>query len=275
MAMLNRLLIYISSAALLAVCGPALAGDGQPSPWQMGFQKAATPIMEQINSFHHFINIISILIALFVLGLLIYAMVRFNEKRHPQPSRTTHNTVLEIAWTIIPVLILVAIAIPSFRLLFAQYDFPKADLTLTATGSQWYWTYEYPDHGITFASIMVQEADLKPGQPRLLTVDREVVVPVNKNVIVQVKANDVIHDFAVPSFGVKLDAVPGRLQKTWFRAERTGMFYGQCSELCGRNHAFMPIAVRVVTDEEFAAWLDSHKKSAARDDTGKVTTAQT
>ena len=274
MAMLNRLLIYISSAALLAVCGPALAGDGQPSPWQMSFQKAATPIMEQITSFHDFVNIIIVLIALFVLGLLIYVMMRFNEKRHPQPSRTTHNTVLEVAWTIIPVLILVAIAIPSFRLLFAQYDFPKADLTITATGSQWYWTYEYPDHGITFASIIVQEADLKPGQPRLLTVDHEVVVPVNKNVIVQVKANDVIHDWAVPSFGVKLDAVPGRLQKTWFRAERTGMFYGQCSELCGRNHAFMPIAVRVVSDEEFAAWLDSHKKSAARDDAGKVATAE-
>ena len=274
MAMLNRLLIYISSAALLAVCGPALAGDGQPSPWQMSFQKAATPIMEQITSFHDFVTIIIVLIALFVLGLLIYVMMRFNEKRHPQPSRTTHNTVLEIAWTIIPVLILVAIAIPSFRLLFAQYDFPKADLTITATGSQWYWTYEYPDHGITFASIIVQEADLKPGQPRLLTVDHEVVVPVNKNVIVQLKSNDVIHDWAVPSFGIKLDAVPGRLQQTWFRAERTGMFYGQCSELCGRNHAFMPIAIRVVSDEEFAAWLDSHKKSAARDDAGKVATAE-
>jgi cytochrome c oxidase subunit 2 len=250
MAMLNRLLIYVSSAALLAVCGPALAGDGQPSPWQMGFQKAASPIMEQITSFHDFVNIIIVLIALFVLGLLIYVMIRFNEKRHPQPSRTTHNTVLEVAWTIIPVLILVAIAIPSFRLLFAQYDFPKADLTITATGSQWYWTYEYPDHGITFASIIVQEADLKPGQPRLLTVDHEVVVPVNKNVIVQLKSNDVI------------------------RAERTGMFYGQCSELCGRNHAFMPIAVHVVSEEEFATWLDSHKKSAARDDAGKVATAE-
>ena len=239
----------------------------------MGFQKAATPIMEQITSFHHFINLISVLIALFVLGLLIYGMIRFNENRHTQSSRTTHNTLLEVTCTVIPVLILVAIAIPSFRLLFAQYDFPKADLTVTATGSQWFWTYEYPDHGITFASIMVQEADLKPGQPRLLTVDHELVVPVNKNVIVQLKANDVIHDWAVPSFGVKLDAVPGRLQKTWFRAERTGWFYGQCSELCGRNHAFMPIAVRVVTDEEFATWLDSHKKSAARDDAGKVATA--
>ena len=274
MAILNRLLICVSSAALLAVCGPALAGDGQPSPWQMTFQKAATPIMEQITSFHTFVTVIIVFVALFVLGLLIYVMMRFNENRHPQPSRTTHNTVLEIAWTIIPVLILVAIAIPSFRLLFAQYDFPKADLTITATGSQWYWTYEYPDHGITFDSIIVQEADLKPGQPRLLTVDHEVVVPVNKNVIVQVKSNDVIHDWAVPSFGIKLDAVPGRLQKTWFRAERTGMFYGQCSELCGRNHAFMPIAVRVVSDEDFAAWLDQHKKSAARDEPGKVATAE-
>ncbi len=146
-----------------------------------------------------------------------------------------------------PILILVAIAIPSFRLLFAQYDFPKADLTITATGNQWYWSYEYPDQGIKFDSIIVQDADLKPGQPRLLTVDHEVVVPVGKNVIVGLKSNDVIHDWAVPSFGVKLDAVPGRLQQTWFRAEREGMYYGQCSELCGRNHAFMPIAVHVVS----------------------------
>lgn len=274
MAMLNRLLIYISSAALLAVCGPALAGDGQPSPWQMGFQKAASPIMEQITSFHDFVNIIIVLIALFVLGLLIYVMIRFNEKRHTQPSRTTHNTVLEVAWTIIPVLILVAIAIPSFRLLFAQYDFPKADLHITATGSQWYWSYEYPDHGITFDSIMVPEADLKEGQPRLLTVDREVVVPVGKNVIVGLKSNDVIHDWAVPAFGVKLDAVPGRLQSTWFRAEREGIYYGQCSELCGRNHAFMPIAVRVVSEEEFNDWLAKTKAASAKDDPRHLAAAQ-
>jgi len=274
MAMLNRLLIYISSAALLAVCGPALAGDGQPSPWQMGFQKAASPIMEQITSFHDFVNIIIVLIALFVLGLLIYVMIRFNEKRHTRPSRTTHNTVLEVAWTIIPVLILVAIAIPSFRLLFAQYDFPKADLHITATGSQWYWSYEYPDHGITFDSIMVPEADLKEGQPRLLTVDREVVVPVGKNVIVGLKSNDVIHDWAVPAFGVKLDAVPGRLQSTWFRAEREGIYYGQCSELCGRNHAFMPIAVRVVSEEEFNDWLAKTKAASAKDDPRHLAAAQ-
>jgi cytochrome c oxidase subunit 2 len=274
MTIFNRTLMFVSGAAMLAAASPALAGEGQPSPWQMTFQNAATPIMEQITSFHTFVNIIITLIALFVLGLLIYVMLRFNEKRNPQPSRTTHNTMLEIAWTVLPVLILVAIAIPSFRLLFAQYDFPKADLTVTATGSQWYWTYEYPDHGITFASIIVPDADLKPGQPRLLTADHDLVVPVNKNVIVQVKANDVIHDFAVPSFGIKLDAVPGRLQKTWFRAERTGMFYGQCSELCGRNHAFMPIAVHVVTEEEFADWLAKQKSSASRDEAGKVATAE-
>ncbi|HEY8263853.1 MAG TPA: cytochrome c oxidase subunit II [Methyloceanibacter sp.] len=255
----------------------AFAGDGQPSPWQMTFQKANSPIMEQITRFHDYLTIIIILITLFVLGLLVYVMVRFNERRHPQPSKTTHNTALEIAWTVIPILILVAIAIPSFRLLFAQYDFPKADLTITATGHQWYWTYEYPDQGIHFDAIMVQQADLKEGQPRLLTADHDLVVPVKKNIIVQVKATDVIHDWAVPSFGVKIDAVPGRLQKTWFRAERTGMFYGQCSELCGRNHAFMPIAVRVVTDEEFADWLAKTKPAApaaSLDATGKVAAAQ-
>src|SRR3990170_5574203 len=274
MRIFDRRLIVFGAGAGLALSSPCLAKDGQPSDWQLGFQNAATPIMEQITSFHTFVTIISVLIALFVLGLLIYVMVRFNEKRHPQPTRTTHNTLLEIAWTVIPILILVAIAIPSFRLLFAQYDFPKADLTITATGHQWYWTYEYPDQGIHFDSIMVQEADLKEGQPRLLTVDHEVVVPVNKNVIVQVKANDVIHDWAVPSFGVKLDAVPGRLQKTWFRAERTGIFYGQCSELCGRNHAFMPIAVRVVSDEEFADWLTKTKATASRENAGKVAAVQ-
>ena len=273
MAIFNRMLMYISGLAMVAASGTSFAGEGQPSPWQMTFQNAATPIMEQITSFHRFVTIIIVCIALFVLGLLIYVMVRFNEKRQTEPSRNTHNTMLEIAWTVIPVLILVAIAIPSFRLLFAQYDFPKADLTVTATGSQWYWTYEYPDQGIHFASIIVQDADLKPGQPRLLTVDHELVVPVNKNVVVQVKAVDVIHDWAVPSFGIKLDAVPGRLQRTWFRAERTGMFYGQCSELCGRNHAFMPIAVHVVTEKEFADWL-AKTKAASLDSANKVATAE-
>jgi cytochrome c oxidase subunit 2 len=269
MAIFCRTLTIFAALAGLALSGPAFAVDGQPSDWQLGFQKAATPIMEQITNFHTYVTIIITVIAFFVLGLMIYVMARFNEKRNPLPSRTSHHTPLEIAWTVLPILILVAIAIPSFRLLFAQYDFPKADLTITATGSQWYWTYEYPDHGITFDSIMVKDADLKEGQPRLLSVNNEVVVPVGKNIIVQVKANDVIHDWAVPSFGIKIDAVPGRLQQTWFRAEREGWFYGQCSELCGRNHAFMPIAVRVVSGEEFDNWLKT-KAAAAPDSEGKV-----
>jgi cytochrome c oxidase subunit 2 len=274
MAICDRIKTVFLAAAPFALCGAAYAKEGQPTPWQLGFQPAASPIMEQIASFHTYVTIVITLIALFVLGLLVYVMARFNEKRNPDPSRTTHNTPLEIAWTVVPVLILVAIAIPSFRLLFAQYDFPKADLTITATGSQWYWTYEYPDHGITFDSLMVPEADLKEGQPRLLTVDREIVVPVNKNVVVGLKSNDVIHDWAVPAFGVKLDAVPGRLQTTWFRAELEGIFYGQCSELCGRNHAFMPIAVRVVSEAEFADWLAKTKPAASLDGAGKVAAAR-
>jgi len=274
MAICDRIKTALVAAAPMALAGAACAKEGQPAPWQLGFQPAASPIMEQITSFHTYVTIIITVIALFVLGLLVYVMGRFNEKRNPDPSRTTHHTALEIAWTVLPVLILVAIAIPSFRLLFAQYDFPKPDLTITATGNQWYWSYEYPDQGITFDSIMVPEADLKEGQPRLLTVDREVVVPVNKNVIVGIKSNDVIHDWAVPAFGVKLDAVPGRLQTTWFRAEREGIYYGQCSELCGRNHAFMPIAVRVVSEAEFADWLAKTKPAASLDGAGKVAAAQ-
>ena len=273
MAIFDRFKAVLGAAAGFPICGPAYALEGQPAPWQLGFQPAASPIMEQIHAFHTYVTIIITLIALFVLGLLVYVMARFNEKRNSEPTRTTHNTPLEIAWTVVPVLILVAIAIPSFRLLFAQYDFPKPDLTITATGNQWYWTYDYPDQGIHFDSIMVPEADLKPGQPRLLTVDREVVVPVNKNIIVGIKSNDVIHDWAVPAFGVKLDAVPGRLQTTWFRAEREGIFHGQCSELCGRNHAFMPITVRVVSEQEFADWL-AKTKGTASNDGSKVAAAQ-
>jgi cytochrome c oxidase subunit 2 len=273
MAIFHRTLTVLAALAGVFMSGPALAGEGMASPWEMGFQNAASPIMRQINEFHTYVTIIITLIALFVLGLLIYVMVRFNEKRNPEPSRTSHNTPIEVAWTVIPIFILVAIAIPSFRLLFAQYDFPKADVTITATGNQWYWSYEYPDEGINFDSIMVQDADLKPGQPRLLTVNNEVVVPVNKNVIVGLKSNDVIHDWAMPSFGVKLDAVPGRLQKTWFRAEREGWFYGQCSELCGRNHSFMPIAVHVVSQEEYDAWV-AKQKAAQIDSKSKVAAMQ-
>ncbi|XSG80988.1 MAG: cytochrome c oxidase subunit II [Methyloligella sp. ZOD6] len=273
MGTFNRRVAGALAAAALTFSGPALAGMGQPSDWQIGFQDAGSPIMEQIHGFHNFVTAIIIAITLFVLALLAWVMIRYNEKRNPVPSRTSHHTMLEIAWTIIPILILVAIAIPSFRLLFAQYDYPKADITINATGHQWYWSYEYPDEDIQFDSLMVDESQLEEGQPRLLTVDNEVVVPVGKNVLVQVKSTDVIHDWAVPSFGVKVDAVPGRLQTTWFRANEEGMFYGQCSELCGRNHAFMPIAIRVVSEDEYAKWL-AETKEAALDDGNSVAEAK-
>lgn len=259
----GRLATLAGLASVLASV-PALAQPGQPTDWQLGFQEAVTPIMHQIVNFHDFLLVLITVISVFVLALLVYVAIRFNAKANPKPTRTTHNTLLEVAWTVIPIIILLVIAVPSFRLLFAQYDFPKADVTVKAIGNQWYWTYEYPDHdNLTFDAVLVEEADLKPGQPRLLTTDNEVVVPVNKNVHVLVTATDVLHNWAVPSFGVKIDAVPGRIIKTWFRAEKTGTYYGQCSELCGSRHAFMPIQVRVVSDEEFTAWLADAKKKFA------------
>lgn len=262
---IRRLAGVALGAAVFGWSAVALAGTGQPSPWQMGFQGSASPIMEQIDQFHWWLTAISALITLFVLALLITVFVRFNEKANPTPSTTTHHTLLEVAWTVIPVIILVAIAIPSFRLLFNQLHVPKADLTVKATGTAgWTWVYEYPDHdGLNFISSIIPDDKLQPGQPRLLSVDNELVVPVNKIVRVQVTAEGIIHAFAVPSFGVKIDAVPGRLNETWFKATKTGWFYGQCSELCGINHAYMPIAVRVVTEEEFAKWLEGAKKKFA------------
>lgn len=250
--------------ALISTGNHALAAPGRPEPWQLNFQDPVTPIARQMDSFHDFLLIIITLITLFVLGLLIYVMLRFNEKSNPKPAKFTHNTAIEVAWTIVPVLILIMITIPSFRLLFAQYDFPKADITIKAIGNQWFWTYEYPDHGdMSFDAVMLEDDELKPGQPRLLATDNDVVVPVNKNVHILVTASDVIHNWAIPSFGVRVDAVPGRLIKTWFRAEKEGTYYGQCSELCGVRHAFMPITVRVVSDQEFAAWLVTAKKEFA------------
>jgi cytochrome c oxidase subunit II len=193
--------------------------------------------------------------------------VRFNARANPVPSRTTHYTPIEIIWTIVPVVILAAIAVPSFRLLFVELDVPKPDITIKATGKQWFWSYSYPDNGnFEFDSLMIAEKDLKPGQPRLLTVDNELVVPVNKVVHVLVTGADVIHSFAVPSFGIRIDAIPGRINETWFKATITGMFYGQCSELCGKDHSFMPIAVRVVNDSDFTAWATQAKQKYAVED---------
>jgi cytochrome c oxidase subunit 2 len=215
--------------------------------------------MENIISFHTLLFVLITVITLFVLALLIIVMVKFNAKANPVPSKTTHNTLIEVAWTLIPVLILVVIAVPSFRLLFQELDIPKPDVTIKATGKQWYWSYAYPDNGkFEFDSLLAQDK-----QPRLLGVDNEMVVPVNKVIRVQTTAADVIHAFALPAFGVKIDAIPGRLNETWFKATQTGMFYGQCSELCGKDHAFMPIAIRVVSDQEFAAWAEAAKKKFA------------
>ena len=261
--------IGLFAAALITALGlgggSAWAALGQPVDWQLGLQDAGTPVMEDIVWFHDYLLLgIITAIALFVLVLLIIVMVRFNASRNPTPSRTTHNTLIEVLWTAIPVLILVVIAIPSFKLLFYQLNLPPADVTVKATGNQWFWSYTYPDNGnFEFNSILVPTDKLKPGQLRLLTVDNEMVVPVNKVVRVQTISADVIHAFAVPSFGIKIDSVPGRLNETWFKATREGVYYGQCSELCGRDHAFMPIAVRVVSEQAFNAWVEDAKKKYA------------
>ncbi|MFZ2467790.1 MAG: cytochrome c oxidase subunit II [Parvibaculum sedimenti] len=247
-----------------------------PAPREMGMQAAATPVMEDLVAFHNLLLYIITAIVIFVTLLLIIVMVRFNSKANPTPSKTTHNTLIEVLWTVLPVMILVVIAIPSFRLLYKEVVIPKADLTVKATGYQWYWGYEYPDNGgLSFDSNVVADADLKPGQPRLLTADNSMVVPVDTTVRVIVTGADVIHSFAVPSFGVKIDAIPGRLNETWFKATKTGMYYGQCSELCGQAHAFMPISIKVVTKEEFTSWLAEQKKSAdAGSSSATVKTAQ-
>jgi cytochrome c oxidase subunit II len=262
MAAISRLsAAAVTVGALLASAGAALAGLGQPVPWQLGLQESASPIMDDVSWFSDFLLWVISAITLFVLVLLAIIILRFNARANPAPSRTTHNTPLEIIWTIVPVIILVTIAVPSFRLLFVQLEVPKPDLTLKATGKQWYWSYGYPDNGnFEFDSQLVADKDLKPGQPRLLTVDNEMVVPVNKVVHVLVTGADVIHSFTVPSFGIRIDAIPGRLNDTWFKATKEGMYYGQCSELCGTDHAFMPIAVRVVSDADFATWLATAKK---------------
>jgi cytochrome c oxidase subunit 2 len=235
--------------------------------------------MEWINWFHHGLLITIAVISAFVLALLIYVMVRFNARANPTPSRTTHNTFIEVVWTLVPVIILVAIAIPSFRLLFYQLTIPamsaeQGDVTIKATGRQWYWVYSYPDHGnFEFESRLACDAErAKCKAPRLLAVDNEVVVPVNKNVRVITTGGEVIHAFAVPAFGIKIDSIPGRINETWFKATREGIYYGQCSELCGKDHAYMPIAVRVVSEAEFKTWVEGARKKYAREDAVPATT---
>ena len=274
----NRTVLAGAAAFTLEALGlPGIAGATQPEPWQINLQPAATPIMEMIHAFNNGLLVVVTVIVLFVLALLLYCIVRFNSRANPVPSRTTHNTLIEVVWTVVPILILVGIAVPSFALLFAEHDparaiagyDPAKDATMTikATGNQWFWTYDYPDNGdITIDSNMLQDADRHDpaNQPRLLAVDNELIVPAGVVIRMQVIGNDVIHSFAVPSFGIKIDAIPGRLNETWFRVDREGVYYGQCSELCGQapstgpsdlhGHAFMPIVVRAVAPDKFAAW---------------------
>ena len=270
-------LALLCATVLLGALDPAMAqtpGLGQPGRGGINFQVAASPIMEFIHWFHNaFLLPIIVLISIFVAGLLLWCVFRFSEKRNPVASKVTHHVGLEVAWTVIPVFILIIIAVPSFRLLYQQLTIPRSDVTIKAIASTWKWSYEYPDNGnFSFVSTMQTEQEInervargtpRSEVPRLLAVDNEVVVPVNKIVRVQVTSSDVIHAFALPSFGVKIDAVPGRLNETWFQATREGIYYGQCSELCGKDHAFMPIAIRVVSEQAYAAWLEEAKKKFA------------
>ena len=251
---------------LLILTIPSFSFADQPRDWQLGFQESASSTMSDIVIFHDYMLLpIITAITAFVLFLVIYACFRFREKKNIVASKTSHNTLIEILWTLGPCLILIAMAVPSFKVLYSQDKIPEADVTIKAIGYQWYWGYEYPDENIIFDSYMIEEKDLKPDQPRLLAVDNEVVVPVNKVVKVLITANDVLHAWALPSFGVKRDAVPGRINETWFKAEKVGTYYGQCSELCGIKHAFMPITVRVVTDEEYQEWLTGAKIKFAKE----------
>ncbi len=254
---LQTIIFYVTSTSLLY--------SSEPKNWQLGFQESVTSIMNDVVFMHDYILMpIITAISVFVLFLLFYVCIKFRESKNPNPSKTTHNTFIEIVWTLIPCLILIVIAIPSFKLLYKQDIIPKADVTVKAIGYQWYWGYEYPDQNIYFESLMVEDKDLKPGQPRLLATDTEVVVPVNKIVKVLITSNDVLHAWAIPAFGVKRDAVPGRINETWFKADKEGVYYGQCSELCGIKHAFMPITVRVVSEEKYLEWIELAKKKYAK-----------
>jgi len=294
-------------ATMLALPAVAMAGMGRPSEWQKGLQDAATPVSEEIHWFHDFVTIMITLITIFVMVLLAICIVRFNEKANPKPSRTTHHTMLEVMWTVVPILVLVVIAVPSFKLLYLEYSYPKPDVTIKATGKTWFWEHEYPDFaGFTVTSNMLRDedvlradigsaefdkrykvagleglalqkklyADAKPlwdkqGKVRQLSVDNEIAVPVNKVVHVLVTASDVIHNWTVPSFGSKVDAVPGRVTATWFKATKPGLYFGQCSELCGKDHSNMPIAVRVMTQANFDAWSGAMKDAKTERDSAK------
>ncbi len=258
--------VFLAFAAMLLTLSgvDALAAEGLAKPWQLGFQDPASPVMERLDSLHDGLVISMTVITVLVMILLAYVCIRYRRSANPVPSKNAHNTVVEVVWTIIPVIILAAIFIPSYRLHFdcmhsigctEDGEPVEPDLTLKIIGYQWYWNYEYPEYGVQFDSYMKKDDELEEGEPRLLAVDNPVYVPVGANVRVQMTGGDVLHAWALPAFGVKKDTVPGRLNETWFRATREGTYYGQCSELCGRQHGFMPIQVEVVTQEAFDEWV--------------------
>ena len=269
----KKVLFFLTS--LFSFSGSVFA-DGGPKPWQLGFRPPATSTMEKVVEFHDsFINPIIIAIALFVIGLMVYIIVRFSEKNNPKPTKTTHNTTLEVLWTAIPTIILIIIAIPAFKLLYYSHYNPNTEMTIKAIGNQWYWSYEYPDHGIAFDSNMLcgtkeecDEMSKETGKKhvRLLDVDEPLVLPVNKKIKVIATASDVIHSFSVSAFGIKIDGVPGRAQDTWFEILNEGTYYGQCSELCGMLHGFMPIKVKAVSDSEFDNWVQNKKAEAKKNE---------
>jgi cytochrome c oxidase subunit II len=264
----------IGAMVMVALAATATAALALPVDWQTGFQPPASPVMDQIESFHRELFYIITAVSIFVFILLCIVVWKFRLSVNPTPSKVHHNTLLEVAWTLIPVIILVVIAIPSFKLLYYEAEIPTPDVKIRAIGKQWFWTYEYPgaDAGFSYDSLGLSDADAKAkGEPRLLGVDNILEVPVNKVVEIETTGADVIHSWTIQQFGVKMDAVPGRLNHTWFKATQTGTFYGQCSELCGARHAYMPIEVKVVTDAEYAAWLaDSKKKFASLDVSTRV-----
>ncbi len=277
MKIANRLTGIVAGLLILFASATAWAAAGQPEPWQIGLQDAATPVAEGIHWLHNFLMWIITIITLFVMGLMLYVMVKFNAKANPVPSKTTHNTLVEVLWTVIPILILVAIAIPSLRLLYLERDIPVADMTVKVIGNpSWNWTYEYPDLGlnddgtakVSFTSYLKSREDAaKDNVPYLLATDVPVIVPVNKTVklIVTSDPEGIIHSWTIQSFGVKIDAIPGRLNEDWFKATKEGVYYGQCSELCGKDHAFMPIEVHVVSQEDFDAWAAKIKTASAEE----------
>ena len=267
----KTLKIILSSLITLFISNQALSAEniGAAHPWGLNLREAFSPVMAEMVSFHNALIWLIVIISLFVLALLVIIVVKFNTKANPKASKTTHNTLIEIAWTAIPVLILVVMAVPSFKLLYKSDVVPEAHMTVKAIGHQWYWSYEYPDHGnFTYDAWLVQDKEDMEGEDRpftrLLTTDTRVVVPVGKVIRVQMTSTDVLHSWAVPSLGVKKDAVPGRLNELWFEANREGIFYGQCSELCGTNHGFMPIEVHAVSEEEFLAWVEDSKEKYAK-----------